>query len=73
MARNRAKRLVRDAFRRRRRDPGTSCDLVVVARPEIVEASQVDVDRELSRCLERLESRLARRVEPRSPRPDRPD
>ena len=68
--RNRAKRLLRDAFRRRRRRTSVCCDLVVVAKREILGCSQADLDRELERSLERLESRLGRRQAPAGPRPD---
>lgn len=59
--RNRAKRLLRDAFRRHRRGATVYCDLVVLAKREILDSSQAEMDRELSRSLERLESRLAGR------------
>lgn len=59
--RNRAKRLLRDAFRRHRRGATVYCDLVVLAKREILDSSQAELDRELSRSLERLESRLAGR------------
>lgn len=61
--RNRAKRLLRDAFRRRGRRTAATihCDLVVLAKREIVDSRQADVDRELQRSLERLESRLRSR------------
>jgi ribonuclease P protein component len=57
--RNRARRLLREAFRRRRRRPGVPCDLVLVAKREILGCTRADLDRELARSLERLESRLA--------------
>jgi ribonuclease P protein component len=68
--RNRAKRVLRDAFRRRRRGPCVHCDLVLVAKREILDSTRAEVDRELARSLERLESRLGRRAPPGRSRPD---
>lgn len=68
--RNRAKRLLREAFRRRPRRPQLSCDLVLVAKREILGCSLADVDRELARSLDRLESRLQSRGTAGRPRPD---
>lgn len=68
--RNRAKRLLREAFRRRRRRPGVPCDLVLVAKREILGSTRVELDRELARSLERLENRLGSRPSPGRPRPD---
>jgi ribonuclease P protein component len=57
--RNRAKRLLREAFRRRSGSlPGA--DLVLVAKPELSSSSQEEVDREYEQRLERLRRRLAR-------------
>lgn len=66
--RNRAKRLLREAFRRRTRRPAIHCDLVVLAKPEIAGCTQVDLDRELARALERLETRLQSRGAAAGPR-----
>jgi ribonuclease P protein component len=68
--RNRAKRVLRDAFRRRRRRPTTPCDVVLVAKRELLECTRAELDRELERRLQRLESRLGPRQPPAGPRPD---
>jgi ribonuclease P protein component len=47
VARNRARRLLRESFRRLPRPRGPGVDLVVVARPELVGRGQAEVDREL--------------------------
>jgi ribonuclease P protein component len=44
--RNRARRLLRECFRRYERRPGPGADLVVVAHAEIVGRGQAEVDRE---------------------------
>jgi ribonuclease P protein component len=59
--RNRAKRLLREAFRRRSRGSTIHCDLVVLAKREILGCGQAELDRELARSLEKLEGRLASR------------
>ncbi|HSB62425.1 MAG TPA: ribonuclease P protein component [Vicinamibacteria bacterium] len=56
-ARNRAKRLLREAFRRHARGAGLAFDLVVVARHEIAHRSQAEVDREYEDRLRRLVAR----------------
>jgi ribonuclease P protein component len=66
--RNRAKRLLRDAFRRRTPHAGGHWDLVLVAKKELVGCTQADIDRELGQSLERLASRAGRR----GPRPGAP-
>ena len=53
--RNRARRLLREGFRRLA--PGPGVDLVVVARPEIVGCGQVEVDRELRERVLRIRGR----------------
>ncbi len=53
-ARNRVKRLVREAFRRHKRCPCGGFDIVVLAKTELVEKGQADVDRELYRRLRKL-------------------
>jgi ribonuclease P protein component len=68
--RNRAKRLLRDAFRRRDRETAVHCDLVLVAKREILGSTRADLDRELARGLARLERRLSPRPSPAQPRPD---
>jgi ribonuclease P protein component len=45
--RNRARRLLRESFRRLQRPRGPGVDLVVVARPDLVGRGQAEVDREL--------------------------
>jgi ribonuclease P protein component len=45
--RNRARRLLRESFRRLSRPSGLGVDLVVVARPDLVGRGQAEVDREL--------------------------
>ena len=45
--RNRARRLLRESFRRLPRPRGPGVDLVVVARPDLVGRGQAEVDREL--------------------------
>jgi ribonuclease P protein component len=67
--RNRAKRILRDAYRRRRRRSGVHCDLVLVVKREILECTREQLERELDRSLERLDGRLARTPAAR-PRPD---
>jgi len=52
--RNRAKRLLREAFRRLTRGSREAFDLVVVAKPEIVSAGLVAVQRELEQRLRRV-------------------
>ena len=56
--RNRAKRLLRDAFRRLREE-SPPCDLVLVPKREIVESCQEDVDREFRSRLRTLRRRHA--------------
>ena len=57
--RNRARRLVRESFRRLAPRPGPSVDLVVVARAEIVGCGQAEVDRELRERVLRIRRRAA--------------
>jgi ribonuclease P protein component len=52
--RNRARRLLRESFRRLERPPGAGADLVVVARAEIVGRGQAEVDRELRERIRRV-------------------
>lgn len=68
--RNRAKRLLRDAFRRRRRKSGVGCDLVLVAKRELLDVTRAELDRELERSLQRMEARLGPRQPSAGPRPD---
>lgn len=57
--RNRAKRLLREAFRRHP-EALPDADLVLVAKPELSGSTQQEVDREYEQRLERLRRRLAR-------------
>jgi ribonuclease P protein component len=57
VARNRAKRLLREAFRRHKRAPARGADLVALPRPALVERTQDEVDREYVQLLGRLASR----------------
>jgi ribonuclease P protein component len=57
--RNRARRLVRESFRRLLPRPGPGIDLVVVARAEIVGTGQAEVDRELRERVLRIRRRAA--------------
>ena len=56
VARNRAKRLLREGFRRAARPVRGGYDLVVVAHPEIVACRQAEVDRELAQRLRRIDA-----------------
>lgn len=69
VARNRARRLLRESFRRAAARPEGGRDLVVVARPEIVGCGQAEVDRELN---DRI-ARIAARARPRGAGPAAPD
>lgn len=55
--RNRARRLLRESFRRAQRAEGAGLDVVVVAHPEIVRCRQAEVDRELRERIRRVSSR----------------
>jgi ribonuclease P protein component len=57
--RNRARRLVRESFRRMARKTGPGVDLVVVARAEIVGSGQAEVDREFRERVLRIRRRAA--------------
>jgi ribonuclease P protein component len=67
VARNRARRLLRESFRRAAPRAEGGLDLVVVARPEIVGCAQAEVDRELNDRLGRARAR------PRGAGPAAPD
>jgi len=54
VARNRARRLLRESFRRLGRAEATGFDIVVVAKKEIVGRTQGEVDGEFSERLRRL-------------------
>jgi ribonuclease P protein component len=66
VARNRAKRLLREAFRRSERPQGF--DLVFVPKVSVLSRSQTEVDDELRRSFDRLASKSAHRRGP-SPAP----
>ena len=57
VTRNRARRLLRESFRRLESPAGPGYDLVVVARREIVGRTQAEVDRELRDRVRRLADR----------------
>jgi ribonuclease P protein component len=66
VARNRAKRLLRESFRRHKVLPGF--DLVLIPKPEILSHSQGEVEREYRERVERLRARgTARRGRPSAP------
>jgi ribonuclease P protein component len=69
VARNRAKRLLREAFRRHKRRLARGADLVALPRPTLVARSQDDVDREYTDLLRRLASRRAARTRSKDPAP----
>jgi len=50
--RNRAKRLIREAFRLNRANFNTDKDLIIVARRRILDAKRQDVEHELAKILE---------------------
>jgi ribonuclease P protein component len=52
--RNRARRLLRESFRRLERPSGPGVDLVVVARAALVGLGQAEVDRELRERVRRI-------------------
>jgi ribonuclease P protein component len=56
VARNRARRLLRESFRRAQRPARNGYDLVVVAHQPIVACGQAEVDREFRQRLERIEA-----------------
>ena len=54
VGRNRARRLLREGFRRVDRPPGPGFDLVVVARAPLANRGQAEVDREIRERVRRL-------------------
>jgi ribonuclease P protein component len=56
VARNRARRLLRESFRRAERPARNGYDLVVVAHQGIVASGQAEVDREFRERLKRIEA-----------------
>jgi ribonuclease P protein component len=57
--RNRAKRLLRESFRRIPLEGGSDFDVVLIPKPEIVGRSQAEVDREYRDRIRQLLSRSA--------------
>ena len=57
--RNRARRLLRESFRRLERPSGPGVDLVVVARAALVGLGQAEVDRELRERVRRIKRTAA--------------
>jgi ribonuclease P protein component len=60
VARNRAKRVLRESFRRQKVLPGF--DLVLIPKPEILNRTQGEVEREYRERLQRLAARGAARI-----------
>ena len=65
--RNRARRLLRESFRKNKQGGAGGLDLVLVAKREIVGRSQGEVEREFRECLRRLAARSAVRRGPTAP------
>jgi ribonuclease P protein component len=65
--RNRARRLLRESFRKNKHEGSGGLDLVLVAKHEIVGRSQGEVEREYRECLRRLAARAAGRRSPAAP------
>jgi ribonuclease P protein component len=59
--RNRARRLLREAFRRNKRGAANGCDLVLVAKPELVARTLEEIEREFRERLRRLHGTAPRR------------
>jgi ribonuclease P protein component len=55
--RNRAKRLLRETFRRNKRSAGAGADLVLLPKREITTRTQAEVEREYRERLRRLAAR----------------
>jgi ribonuclease P protein component len=68
--RNRARRLLRESFRKSKPEGPGGLDLVLVAKHEIVGRSQGEVEREFRECLRRLAGRSAGRRGPAPPARD---
>ena len=69
VARNRAKRLLREAFRRHKRQACPGEDLVALPRAKLVAGSQDEVDREYADLLRRLAARRGARSRRKDPAP----
>ena len=63
--RNRAKRLLRESFRRQKTAAGF--DLVLIPKAEILKRTQGEVEREYRERLKRLATRASRRARPEPP------
>jgi len=63
-ARNRLRRLVREAFRTAERGEASGCDLVILPRPELLRSPFREIQHELRQRLRRLAARLAARSSP---------
>lgn len=61
--RNRAKRLIREVFRRLNPEPGTTIDLVVIPRRELFDAPFADLDRDFRTAWRRGRTRIQPRAE----------
>jgi ribonuclease P protein component len=72
VSRNRAKRLLREAFRHRTRAPRPGFDIVVIAKSELLACTPASLTGELGRCLDRLARRLGNRGPLDRPRADPP-
>ena len=59
--RNRARRLLRESFRKNKHEGTGTLDLVLVAKQEILGRSQGEVEREYRNCLRKLAARAAGR------------
>ena len=68
VARNRARRLLRESFRKNKQEGAAGLDVVLVAKHEIVGRSQGEVESEYRECLRRLAARPAPRRGPGAPR-----
>jgi ribonuclease P protein component len=68
VARNRARRILRETFRKNKLEGASGLDLVLVAKHEIVGRSQGEVEIEYRECLRRLAARPASRRGPGAPR-----
>jgi ribonuclease P protein component len=66
--RNRARRLLRESFRRLEPADGKSFDLVIVARGDIVGRKQAEVEREFRDRIRRLDARSGTRRSPATAR-----
>jgi ribonuclease P protein component len=68
VARNRARRLLRESFRKNKQEGAAGFDVVLVAKQEIAVRSQGEVESEYRECLRRLAARPAARRGPGAPR-----